>query len=40
MQLVDTRIADRATVMTAPTKSEFNRVAWIMPYFVLMLELR
>ena len=37
MQLVDTRIADRAIVMAAPTKSGFNRVAWIMPYFVLVL---
>jgi cytochrome c-type biogenesis protein CcmH/NrfF len=38
-QLLDTRIVDRATVMAAPTKSGFNRVAWIMPYFVLVLGL-
>jgi cytochrome c-type biogenesis protein CcmH/NrfF len=25
--------------MAAPTKSGFNRVAWIMPYFVLVLGL-
>src|SRR6202041_1311372 len=24
------------TVMAAPTKAGFNRVAWIMPYFVLV----
>jgi hypothetical protein len=38
-QLLDTRIVDRAAVMAAPTKSGFNRVAWIMPYFVLVLGL-
>ena len=38
-QLLDTRIVDRATVMAAPTKSGFNPVAWIMPYFVLVLGL-
>ena len=27
------------TVMAAPTKTGFNRVAWIMPYFVLVLGL-
>src|ERR1700722_2828557 len=27
------------TVMAAPTKAGFNRVAWIMPYFVLVLGL-
>jgi cytochrome c-type biogenesis protein CcmH len=27
------------TVMAAPTKTGFNRVAWIMPYLVLMLGL-
>jgi cytochrome c-type biogenesis protein CcmH len=27
------------TVMAAPTKSGFNRVAWIMPYLVLVLGL-
>jgi hypothetical protein len=37
--LLDTRIVDRATVMAVPTKSGFNRVAWIMPYFVLVLRL-
>ena len=38
-QLLDTRIVDRAAVMAASTKSGFNRVAWIMPYFVLVLGL-
>jgi len=36
-QLLDTRIVDLATVMAAP--SGFNRVAWIMPFFVLVLGL-
>jgi cytochrome c-type biogenesis protein CcmH/NrfF len=27
------------TVMAAPTKTGFNRVAWVMPYFVLVLGL-
>jgi hypothetical protein len=36
-QLLDIRIVDRATVMATP--SGFNRVAWIMPYFVLVLGL-
>jgi cytochrome c-type biogenesis protein CcmH len=27
------------TVMAAPTKSGFNRVAWVMPYFVLVVGL-
>ncbi len=28
-----------ATVLAAPTKAGFNRVAWIMPYFVLVFGL-